>query len=117
MYDNIIIGDTMKNKGFTLTEILVVIALLSILIIIAVPAIMNVRNSVISKENEHEIEEIKSAASFYAQDEKKSNCCITVQRLITTGYLTNSSGSKSIKIYIDGNKNITYNYASTCNNC
>ena len=115
------------KKGFTLVEVLVVIVLLSIIIAIAIPSISKIRENIIDKEEQTQIKEIKSAASFYARDEKKSNCCITVSELISKGYLKGNEESKvinpktheeiNVKIYIDNNKKITYDYSETCGNC
>lgn len=115
------------KKGFTLVEMLAIIALLSIIVAIAVPSVTKLRQSVIEKEEQTQIKEIESAASFYARDEKKSNCCITVSELVSKGYLKGNEESKVInpktheevnaKIYIDNNKKITYDYSETCGNC
>lgn len=115
------------KKGFTLVEMLAIIALLSIIVAIAVPSVTKLRQSVIEKEEQTQIKEIESAASFYARDEKKSNCCITVSKLTLKGYLKGNEEGKIInprtneevdaKIYISSNKTVTYNYNGTCGNC
>lgn len=115
------------KKGFTLIEVLAVIVLLSIIVIIAVPSIAKLKKDIVEREEQNQIKEIKTAASFYARDEKKSNCCITVSELTLKEYLKGNEEGKvinpktheevNVKIYIDNSKKITYNYNETCGNC
>lgn len=59
----------MKNKnGFTLTELLAVIALISILSLMAVPAIISQYNNAVQKEMKVQENEVKSAANIYLTD-------------------------------------------------
>ncbi len=76
----------MNKKGFTLIEIIAVIALLGIIIVIAVPAIASMRQTALKKEVETQINSIESAAVYYSQDTGVTGD-ITVQTLLQSGYL------------------------------
>ncbi len=106
------------KKGFTLVELLAVIALLSIIILIAVPSITKLRQSAVEKERENQIKEIESAAVFYVQDEiieisEDTTISVTVKMLIDTGYVkanvesgkTNCSSDNSNGCLFDLNGN------------
>ena len=58
----------MNKKGFTLVEIIAVIALMAILIALAVPATMAIRRTILQREDNEQISAIESAAVYYAQD-------------------------------------------------
>ena len=58
----------MKNKGFTLIEILVTIAIIGIIILIAVPSIMAVSKSIKKRELETKKEALISSAEEYAKN-------------------------------------------------
>lgn len=83
----------MKN-GFTLIELLVVIIILSLLIIITVPAYSAIYNSIKRNSFQNKITEIETAAQKYGnsiKDEikKSSDSCLNtdVATLIKKGYL------------------------------
>lgn len=60
------LGDGMKKNGFTLTELLAVIAILALLLVIATPNILNQLNKQEQKLSEETIKELKdSAVSYY----------------------------------------------------
>lgn len=58
----------MKYKGFTLVELIAVIAVLSILLLIAVPTYQNVRNSINESVYHTKIQKVLSNASAYAEE-------------------------------------------------
>ena len=78
----------MNKKGFTLIEILAVIVLISVIVAIAVPNIRNMNKSVLEKEYNSKIENIKSASVLYAQDNLDIfPNTITVETLINAEYI------------------------------
>lgn len=74
----------MKNKGFTLVELIAVILILGLVIGIAVTSISGINDSVRKKQHENLIKEIEEAASKYAFDTGKT--LIFVDELVTEGY-------------------------------
>ena len=99
----------MNNKGFTLVEMMAVIAIIALLGLIITPGIISIRNSVLESTLESRLSMIENAAKDYAQeniDELKSSVtttydgsrspnadCIyrTVNYLINAGYLKSSN--------------------------
>lgn len=59
------------KKGFTLTEILTVLAIISIIAIIAVPSVIVIRDRINSRSYESKKEIIVLAAELYGQDNKE----------------------------------------------
>ena len=108
------------NKGFTLTELLAVIVIISLLTILALPNILDsVRNSKDDVENVT-FDIIKQAANLYVQDNEsiyeKVNgnvYCIAFEKLVNADYLkspitdfeddTDLTFIKTVKVsYYDG---------------
>lgn len=101
----------MNKKGFTLVELLAVIALLAILSLITTPAIMVVRNKLLKNSLESKINLILSAAEDYASEHimqipsdtencSDYSCChiVLVKTLISNGYLVGDSQNKEVLI-------------------
>ena len=74
----------MKNKkGFTLIELLAVIVILSILILIALPSVLNIMNKARRDAFKDEAASIASAAeNAYATENVSGDCTITYSDLI-----------------------------------
>ena len=88
----------MKNKGFTLVEILVVIIFLSLIATLVVSNVSSTAKKVNSKTYDTKVDMIKKAASIYAQDNRKSitsTTTIYVKDLINAGYLKSDNSSSS----------------------
>lgn len=62
----------MNNKGFTLVEILSVIALLALVVIITVPAINGVSDNIKKSTLKTKIENIEKAAVLYGQEHREN---------------------------------------------
>lgn len=82
-------------KGFTLVELLAVVALLAIISIVVVSTLINQFTDVKSKLNEGQVDLIKSGAKSYVNDNvdnypKKvgNNYCVRLNTLIKEGYLS-----------------------------
>ena len=55
----------MNKKGFTLTELLVVIALISIIVLIAVPSVVAISKRINKRVYNSKVQEIVTAAELY----------------------------------------------------
>lgn len=60
-----------NNKGFTLVEIIAVIALLGLVIGICVPSVMNASENVKKKTLKNKVESIEKAAVLFGQDHRE----------------------------------------------
>ncbi len=79
----------MKNKGFTLTEILAVIVILGILVAIATPVYFSISNNTKKNELQTKINYIKTKALKYAEEESlESSTTIIAATLIANGYIS-----------------------------
>ena len=58
----------MKNKGFTLAELLAVIVIMALLLTIAVPSVIGISNKIKTNMFCSKIEDIESAAKLYGED-------------------------------------------------
>ncbi len=81
-YDNLIIGDTMKKKGFTLVELLAIIAILAIIITISMFAYNKIQAKIVAQQLENDITYILTAAEDYAHQNG-----FTVDKTVTVDYL------------------------------
>lgn len=77
------------RKGFTLVELLAVIALMSIIIVIAVYSIKNTGDEAKEKDYVTKVSLIETSAVFYAQDNITSYPqTVTIQSLLDSEYIT-----------------------------
>ena len=99
----------MENRGFTLVELLAVIAIMGILMIMITPGIMSLRQNVLENALENRISMIENAAKDYAQEHitllksyvtdnyngektKNSNCEMrNVNFFISEGYISSNN--------------------------
>lgn len=120
----------MKNKGFTLAELLGVIVIISILAIIVLPPIVNQFRKTEDKINNTTMKLIESATLLHMDNNKNTyplldgtNYCITIGQLIDAGILGdpvqyanggNVSHSKFVKVAITTIYDIDYSLVDTC---
>lgn len=83
----------MKNKGFTLIELMGVIVILSIIAIIAIPTIDRQLKEGREDLSENQLENIKTSARLWASDntdklpESGDVCYLRYSNLVTSGYV------------------------------
>lgn len=79
----------MKNKGFTLTELIAVLVVLSVIILLSVGVYNNVRKNVLEGQYKNVLIRIENAAEEYANELQTTNVIyITVDELIKIGKLS-----------------------------
>lgn len=85
----------MKNKGFTLVELLAVILILSLLILIVIPSIMSSVKSSENKTDDLTLKIIYEATSLYVSNHKEnfeevngSSGFVTLRTLVNEGLLS-----------------------------
>jgi prepilin-type N-terminal cleavage/methylation domain-containing protein len=78
-----------RSRGFTLVEVLIVVAILGILLAIAVPAFTNARNGARAKGCQYNLKQIYSAKERWAMDKNKSPDDVPVQADLTPYYTHN----------------------------
>ena len=83
----------MKKQGFTLVELLVVVAIIAVLSIIIIPSIISVNNTINKRMLSEKEEHIETAATLYASKNDDifngvDEVYIYVRELIDFGYLT-----------------------------
>ena len=119
----------MKNKGFTLTELIGVIALLGIISLIAVPIINSTLTNSKVKAYNAQIKALEDAGKKWGVENTKylpvdtNSCNVSITELITLGYIEddkiidprdNTEMHGSIEIsYIDASKTYYYDYKET----
>ena len=88
----------MRQKGFTLIEVIGVIAIIAVLGLITVPLIVNVLNNNSNSLDETQKKLIISAAKSYASKnvfQIDDYDCINVSQLVEQGYLDNLSSENT----------------------
>lgn len=117
----------MKNKGYTLIELLGVIVILAVLIMLVFPSVINFIKSSNEKKDKLTEELIISAAEDYISDNSSelyltsgTEYCISIDALIGKNYLSESAknsnlDSKNVKVtYTD---KINYEIVDHCSVC
>ena len=94
----------MKDKnGFTLMELLAVIVILGLIIIIAVPSVMNIMKTAKDKLSDYDKEALIDAAKFYITDVDNSKKSIEINNITYSGYefkkYMNENGSVQVSAY------------------
>jgi type IV pilus assembly protein PilA len=119
----------MKNKGFTLTELIGVIVLLGIISLIAVPIINSTLTNSKVKAYNAQVNMLEEAGKKWGVENTKYlpvdtiSCNVSIAELITLGYVEddkiidprdNTEMHGTIEIsYIDASKTYYYNYKET----
>ncbi len=114
-----------NNKGFTLIEILATISILVIIVSIALPSIISMKDRNIEKNEENIKEIITTAAEVYIYTynydidyESTNNSCIAIEELLRKQLITSNNQIEEIKDkYIQLSKNgndIVYEITNTC---
>lgn len=83
------------KKGFTLSELLVCLAIFGLIIVVAVPSIMGAVNRNRERQYELMLDEIRVSTEEYISDNRNSfttitckpNCIITIEELVNSGKL------------------------------
>jgi len=83
----------MSKKGFTLVELLVVVAIIGVLSLIIVPSVIKVNSGINERLYNGKVENIESSAVLYASNNEdifngQDEVIIYVYELINSGYLT-----------------------------
>ncbi len=102
----------MKNKGFTLIELIGTVVILAIIALVVLPATLNVMKSSQEEVDKSVIQIVERAADEYVhnnlndypkqletQTEKKDNGTISVQELVNKGYIEQSVYDKHENIH------------------
>jgi type IV pilus assembly protein PilA len=88
-----------KKKGFTLIELIVVIAILGILAAIAVPRLTGFRNSAQKSALEATLRTIDSASTIHQTE--KGTIAADVPALVTAGYMQSTPVTTGVTFSID----------------
>ena len=76
-----------KDNGFTLIELMALIAIIAIIIGIAVPSYINITKSTNDRMYQNKVTAIIAKAEEYASDNNIDNTSLSVAKLIEEGYL------------------------------
>lgn len=118
----------MKNRGFTLVELLAVVTIFAIICVLAIPPILNQVNNNKSAVSNANLEIIYRASDLYINEVKASSTyCITLQELVDKDLLASpvkdmNTGSaldlnRKVKVVTDINKKATYSLLASGTAC
>lgn len=106
------VGEIMNKRGFTLTELITVIAIIGLILLITIPVYTGVMNN--NKEEKYKlyVETVEKAVLTYADIEENDgdNKSVTIKYLIDNGYLKESSDGITLK---DKDKTIYFTKSGT----
>lgn len=113
----------MKNKGFTLVEVLATITLLGLLALLITPKVLEQKEKKEKEINNSEKQVLFSDAGSYVRDNSKyiikseNVFCISVNKLIEEEYISMDADDfkdNIIKVTVDENENFIYNIDNKC---
>ncbi len=113
----------MKNKGFTLVELLAVIILLSIIALIAVPKVLEQKEKKEKEISEATKKVLYADAETYLKENNEDDIipgqsfCIGVETLIDEGYISMDADdlkNETVKVTVDDNSNLVSSLSSNC---
>ncbi len=91
-----------NKKGFTLVELLAVIAIMAILVMVAVPSYLAISKKIKSNMRDSKIATVETAAELWAQDNKNGcNTNLSIKTLISEGYLKADNNDGDINDPVD----------------
>lgn len=94
----------MNKKGFTLTELLATIVILSVVVTIAVPAVIGVSNLIKENMYESKVKLIQQAAKLYGEDNEAVSS-ITVKDLCDKKYVTKDDNASATECLLNPKDN------------
>jgi prepilin-type N-terminal cleavage/methylation domain-containing protein len=100
------------KKGFTLVELLIVLAVIAALMAVATPLALNALKEAKASQVAQNFRNIKAAVENYWNTEKNTNA-FTLNDLVTKGYLSSAPQNFSIAVAADGTNPGTYNVTIT----
>lgn len=128
----------MKEKGFTLVEMIGVLLVLAVILSVSVPSIINMLDKQAEKKYEDYKKTLFLASETYVErnrditdgifnflDNTGDTACITLNTLIANGYIKSSLVDPKenkkvteidyfIKVTVETDKTLNYEYKSTC---
>ena len=113
----------MKNKGFTLVEVLAIVSLLGLLALVVGPKVLEQKDKKEKELNTAQKKVIFSDAGNYVRDNSKyiiktgNVFCITVNTLIEEDYISMAADDfkdNTVKVTVDENENFVYSIDNKC---